>query len=76
MNIDVDKIAESVLKAVAISILGFGVNYLRSIGVDIGELKYEIRALGENQNSVNRELMFKMTSHESRIKMIEKKIYK
>lgn len=74
MNIDIDKIAESILKSIIVGILGFGVNYLKGIGVELTELRYEIRALGENQRSVNKELMTKISSHESRLKKIEKKI--
>jgi len=79
LNINGEKLMEAILKALVVGVMGFGVSYLRGIGQDTNrlnltlmQLKYEIRALSENQNSVNKEIMLKLSSHEHRIDGLEK----
>lgn len=80
MKIDGEKLAETLLKTAIVGIMTFGVTYLRGIGQDTAklnlnliQLKYEIRSLSENQNSVNKEIMLKLEGHETRIEAMERK---
>ena len=78
--LDGNKFFESLLKTAIVGVMAFGVTYLRGIGqettklnINLLQLKYEIRSLGDNQNTVNRELMSKLNSHEFRLSVIERK---
>lgn len=80
MQINEEKIFTNILQAFALSILTFGVSYLRNIGLEtaklnmsVVQLKYEIRSLSDNQGNVNKSLTDKIDLHERRLILIEKK---
>lgn len=76
----IEMIFESLIKALILGALSFGVSYIKNIGIEAGklnisliQLKYELRAFSDNQNNVNKALMEKLNSHENRISFIERR---
>lgn len=76
MAINEEKLFEKVLQACALSVLSFGVTYVRNIGIETVKLnenfiqfKYEMRALGDKNNAITE----KLNNHESRLNTLEKK---
>ena len=75
-----EKLIAGLLQSLLISVVTFGVSYLKNIGtqseklnVSLIQLKYEIRTISDNQNSVNRTILEKLNSHEKRLIKIETK---
>lgn len=81
MIINGEKVLEGVFKSLAISLITFGVTFLRNIGQETAKLnenmiklKYEIMSLSDNQGNINKSLMEKIQLHNQRIIYIEQKI--
>lgn len=72
--VDTDKVLSAISKAVVVSLIGLGVNYLSKIGelnTNIVQLKTEIQGVTVNQDLINRNLKEQLDKLDRRMEKIE-----